>query len=126
MSKQWGYGFHKGKEHGEHWGAMYEGGKWEIELSKTTARLHLLINALRLPVEHKSGRTETWWQLYVSAAANELEEITRTLPGTLNGVYEFEKDIPQDETPNDRVQASGAQTLNQGTAACSASPATEG
>lgn len=37
---------------------------------------------------------------YVSAAANELEEITRTLPGTLNGVYEFEKDIPQDETPN--------------------------
>lgn len=100
MSKQWGHGFHKGKEHGEHWGAMFEGGKWEIELSKTTARLHLLINALRLPVEHKSGRTETWWQLYVSAAANELEEITRTLPGTLNGVYEFEKDIPQDETPN--------------------------
>ena len=103
MSKQWGHGFHKGKEHGEHWGAMYEGGKWEIELSKTTARLHLLINALRLPVEHKSGRTETWWQLYVSAAANELEEITRTLPGTLNGVYEFEKDIPQDETPNAKV-----------------------
>lgn len=100
MSNQWGHGFHKGKEHGEYWGSMYESGKWEIELSKTAARLHLLINSLRLPVEYKSGRTELWWQLYVSAAANELEEITRTLPGALNGIYEFENDIPQDETNN--------------------------
>lgn len=100
MSKQWGHGFNRGKEHGEKWGALYEKGTWEIELSKTTSRLHLLINALRLPVEHKSGRTDAWWQMYVSAAADELEEITRTMPGVLNGLYEFEKDIPQPDSSN--------------------------
>lgn len=100
MSKQWGHGFYKGQEHGEYWGAIFESGKWGTELCKTTARLHLLINALRFPVEHKSGRTESWWMSYVSAAANELEEITRTLPGVLNGIYEFENDIPQNKKTN--------------------------
>ena len=100
MSKQWGHGFHKGQEHGEHWGTMLENGKWQVELCKTTARLHLLINALRLPVEHKSGRNELWWVLYVSAAANELEEITRTLPGLLNDVEEFENETLQSKKNN--------------------------
>ena len=100
MSKQWGHGFYKGQEHGEYWCAILESGKWETELCKTTARLHLLINALRFPVEHKSGRTESWWMSYVNAAANELEEITRTLPGVLNGIYEFENDIPQNKKTN--------------------------
>jgi hypothetical protein len=94
--QQWGHGFHKGNENGEKWGAIYERGEWEMRLSKTAARLHLLVNSLRLPVEHKSGRTDAWWQLYVSAATSELEEIARSLPGTLNGVYEFERDIPQE------------------------------
>lgn len=40
-----------------------------------------------------------WWQMYVNAAANELERITNEFPGMLSGVYEFEKDIP-DEKPN--------------------------
>ena len=44
------------------------------------------------PAEHKSGRNELLWVLYVSAAANELEEITRTLPGLLNDVEEFENE----------------------------------
>ena len=99
--QQWGHGFHKGKEHGEHWGAIYAHGEWETKLSQTAAKLHLLANSLRLPVEHKGGRTETWWKVYVSAAADELEVIARSIPGTLNGVYEFEKDIPPERGPHE-------------------------
>lgn len=99
MSKQWGHGFHEGKKHSEQWGETIERGSWEHRLCETAGRLHLLINALRFPVEHKSGRTDLWWQMYVNAAANELERIINEFPGMLSGVYEFEKDIP-DEKPN--------------------------
>jgi hypothetical protein len=96
MSKQWGHGFHAGKQEGEKWGELIGSGKWEIELCDISARLILIANALRLPVEFQSGRTETWWQMYVSAAAQQIEEVAKRLPGTLTGVYEFEKDIPND------------------------------
>jgi hypothetical protein len=94
MSQQWGHGFHTGKQAGEKWGKLIEGGKWEVELCDVSARLMLLANALRLPVEFQSGRTEIWWQLYVGAAAKQIEAIAKELPGTAAVVYEFEKDIP--------------------------------
>lgn len=96
MSKQWGHGFHAGKQEGEKWGELIGSGKWEVELCDVSARLMLIANALRLPVESQSGRTETWWKLYVAAAAKQIEEVARELPGTVTGVYEFEKDIPSD------------------------------
>jgi hypothetical protein len=34
--------------------------------------------------------------MYVSAAAQQIEEVAKRLPGTLTGVYKFEKDIPND------------------------------
>lgn len=97
MSKQWGHGFDKGKEHGEYWGAMLESGKWQIELSEKSNELLILANALRLPVEFKSGRTETWWQLYVGAIAKKIESIAKSMPSSIGGVYEFEKDIPEEK-----------------------------
>ena len=97
MSKQWGHGFHAGKHEGQRFGELIEGGKWEIELSDVSARLILIANSLRFPVEFQAGRTETWWKLYVHAAAKQIEQIAKELPGTLNGVYEFEKEIPDDK-----------------------------
>lgn len=97
MSKSWGHGFHQGKEHGEYWGALLESGKWEIELSDKANELLILANALRLPVEVSSGRTETWWQLYVGAIAKKIEAVAKSMPSTIGGVYEFESEIKDKE-----------------------------
>jgi hypothetical protein len=103
MSKQWGHGFHTGHQEGEKWGEIIEGGRWQVELSKVSSRLSLIANALRLPVEDRRARTETWWALYVSAAAEQIQEIARELPGGLSMVFEFEKDIPRDSNqPGER------------------------
>ena len=103
MSKQWGHGFHTGHQEGEKWGEIVEGGKWQIELAEVSARLYLIANALRFPVEDRSSRTDTWWALYVSAAAKQIHEIARELPGVLSNVVEFEKDIPRDsKSPDER------------------------
>jgi|JI10StandDraft_1071094.scaffolds.fasta_scaffold1381734_2 hypothetical protein len=96
MSKQWGHGFHTGHQEGEKWGEIVESGKWQIELSKVSSRLELIANALRFPVEDRSVRTGTWWALYVSAAAQQIQDIARELPGGLAIAIEFEKDIPRD------------------------------
>lgn len=97
MSKQWGSGFYAGKEQGEYWGALLKSGEWEINISEKTDKLQLLVNALRFPCESSLGRNEIWWQLYVSIIAREIESILRTLPGTFSGIYEFEKDIPNEK-----------------------------
>lgn len=89
MSRQWGHGFHSGKKEGEHLGQLIGSGEWESELCRVSARLILIANALRLPVEWKGGRTEEWWKAYVSAAAQEIEEIASALPGTVCAVQEF-------------------------------------
>ena len=94
MSKQWGHGFHAGKQEGERWGELIGSAKLDIELCDMSEQLMLIANALRLPVEFRSGRTEMWWKLYVDAAAKQIEKVARELPGTVTGVYEFEKDIP--------------------------------
>ena len=93
MSKQWGHGFHTGKQEGEWWGQIIKNGEWQTRLCDVNARLMLVANALRFPVEFQSGRTETWWQLYVSAAAKQIEAIARELPGTLTQVHEFSEDV---------------------------------
>ena len=94
MSKQWGHGFHKGHKEGEEWGELIGSGQWENRLCDVSARLLLLANALRLPAEFKSGRTDIWWQLYVAAASKQLEDIARELPGAVTGVYEFADEVP--------------------------------
>lgn len=110
MSKQWGHGFHRGHAAGENWGELLADGKWEGKLVEVNARLLLLANALRLPVECGSGRTEVWWQLYVGAAAKQIEAIARELPGTVTAVTEFEKDMPaKDESAGDGVAGPAGQ-----------------
>lgn len=95
MSNQWGHGFYKGKEHGEHWGALFESGKWEFELCDKSDELLILANALKLPVEFSSGRTETWWKLYVSSIAKKIEAIAKSMPSAIGAVYEFESQIKE-------------------------------
>lgn len=97
MSKEWGHGFHSGRKQGEKWGELIAGGEWEDRMSEISARLLILANALRLPVEFQSGRTEIWWQLYASSIAGQIASIAQELPGFAAGVYEFEKDIPPEK-----------------------------
>jgi len=67
----------------------------EAQIAETSDDLMLLVNALRFPVEHGSGRTETWWKLYVSAIARKLELIANKNPGLLKSVCEFNKNIKE-------------------------------
>jgi hypothetical protein len=97
MSKEWGHGFHNGRQAGEKWGELIAAGDWETRMSEISSRLLILANALRFPVEFQSGRTETWWQLYASSIAGQIAGIAKELPGFAAGVYEFEKDIPQEK-----------------------------
>lgn len=96
MSKQWGHGFHTGKQHGERWGALLESGKWEIKMGDISDRLILIANALRMGLHGQSQKTDTWWSAYVSAAAKEICKIASELPGRCANCIEFEKDIPKD------------------------------
>lgn len=92
-AKQWGHGFHTGKKDGEYWGEMLTNGKWQIELSELSARLHILSNALSSPSEQRKERTGLWWEEYTRAIAKEIKAIATELPGTLNGVIEFTEDM---------------------------------
>ncbi len=105
MSRQWGHGFHRGHEEGQRWGELIASGEWEARLVDVNERLILLANALRLPVEFQSGRTEIWWQMYVGAAAKQLENIARELPGTVTEVHEFTAQERLDSALPQGVQA---------------------
>ncbi len=94
-AKQWGHGFHKGRSEGEEWGVLIESGRWEKELQDISLKLTLAANALRLPCNYKSGRTDVWWQIYANSVAKQIDEIVKGLPSMLNSVHEFDSEIPK-------------------------------
>jgi len=98
MSKQWGSGFHTGKEIGEYWGAMLEGGKWQIEIADKADELVLLSDAVRHLYETlDDGKTETWRMLYCATIARRIKQIAKSMPCSFVQVHEFERDIPGDK-----------------------------
>ena len=93
MSKQWGHGFHKGRENGETWGKLIESGKWEEAMGDIGNKLTLISMALKQAADDRTPKTDAWWGMLASAASKSVDEIAAGLPGTLTAI---EKHQPEE------------------------------
>lgn len=95
MSKQWGNGFHAGREYGEDIGRLIGQGEREDQFSKPADRLFLLANALQFPAEIGGMKSHVWWAYYACRIADEMRDIAAELPGLMARLREQPK---SDET----------------------------
>lgn len=101
MSKQqWGHGFHVGFDKGQAWAELYKEGEFEGRLGSLGERLLVISDAMAKCAERsREPKTKEFILQYMLMASKQIREIANELPSAVCGVYEFEKDVPQDDEP---------------------------